>query len=159
TLPEPPPTWHHPPGPFAAQEAPPDLPGYEVLAELGRGGMGVVYRARQGALGREVALKRLRESDPALVARLRTEAEALARLQHPNIVQVFEVRELYSGPVLCLELCPGGSLEARLAAGPLPPPEAAQLVRAVALGVHAAHRAGIVHRDLKPANVLLSAAC
>jgi tRNA A-37 threonylcarbamoyl transferase component Bud32 len=136
----------------------PDLPGYEVLAEVGRGGIGVVYKARQVALDRVVALKRLRDADPSQVARLRREAEALGRLQHPNIVQVFEVRELPAGPVLCLEFCTGGSLDRRLAAGALPPAEAAALVQVLAGAIHAAHQAGIVHRDLKPANVLLSAA-
>jgi serine/threonine-protein kinase len=131
------------------------IPGYEVLGEIGRGGMGVVYKARQVALNRLVALKRLIESDPGQVARLRLEAEALARLRHPNIVQVLEVRELPSGPVLCLEFCAEGSLERRLASGPLPAGQAAELVRTVAQAVQAAHAAGIVHRDLKPGNVLL----
>ena len=89
-------------------------------------------------------------------ARFRTEAEAIARLQHPGIVQVFEAGEHQGRPFLSLEFCPGGSLEARLAKGPLEPRQAAALVRALAEAVEAAHQAKVLHRDLKPANVLLA---
>jgi WD40 repeat protein len=137
----------------------PALPGYEVLEELGRGGMGVVYRVRQVDLGRIVALKVIRAGGHAVeadLARFRAEAKAIARLQHPNIVQIFEVGEHEGLPYFSLEYCPGGSLEKRLQGAPLAVREAAALVAKLARAVEAAHEAGIVHRDLKPANVLLS---
>jgi WD40 repeat protein len=139
--------------------APPRVPGYEVQEELGRGGMGVVYRARQTALGREVALKMILAGGHAgeeARARFRTEAEAVARLSHPNIVQVFEVGEAGGLPFLSLEFVDGGSLERKLAATPLKAREAAALVEALAGAMHYAHERGVVHRDLKPANVLLA---
>jgi WD40 repeat protein/tRNA A-37 threonylcarbamoyl transferase component Bud32 len=135
------------------------VPGYEVLGELGRGGMGVVYQARQVKLNRTVALKMVLAADHAGAAdrtRFRTEAEAIARLQHPNIVQVYEVGEHAGRPFLSLEYCPGGTLEQRLHGTPLPPAEAAALVAVLGGAVHAAHQKGVVHRDLKPANVLLT---
>jgi hypothetical protein len=135
-------------------------PGYEVLEELGRGGMGVVYRARQVALNRVVALKMILAGGHAAAAasaRFRTEAEAVARLQHPNIVQVHEVGEHRGLPFMALEFCPGGSLHRRLGGTPLPAPEAAALVQTLARAVQAAHACQIVHRDLSPANVLLAA--
>jgi tRNA A-37 threonylcarbamoyl transferase component Bud32 len=135
-------------------------PGYEVLGELGRGGMGVVYKARQTGLQRIVALKMILSAGHAGAAeraRFRTEAEAIARLQHPNIVSVFEVGEHEGRPFFSLELCPGGSLDRKLAGTPLPPREAARLVEVLARAMHAAHQANVIHRDLKPANVLLSA--
>src|SRR5262249_2260012 len=97
--------------------------GFELLEELGRGGMGVVYRARQPKLGRVVALKMIRrgQADAAELARFRVEAEAIARLQHPNIVQVFEVGERDGMPFVALEYCPGGSLAERLRGTALPP--------------------------------------
>jgi tetratricopeptide (TPR) repeat protein/tRNA A-37 threonylcarbamoyl transferase component Bud32 len=134
------------------------LAGYEILGELGRGGMGVVYKARQLSLRRTVALKRLLADAaraPAM-ARFRREAEAVARLSHPNIVQIHEVGEHGGLPFFSMELCPGGSLDRKLAGSPLPATQAAALVRTLARAVHAAHQAGIVHRDLKPANVLLA---
>jgi WD40 repeat protein len=143
--------------PSPASSAP---PGYEALAELGRGGTGVVYRARQVALNREVALKMILSGAHAGAderARFRTEAEAIARLQHPGIVQVFEVGEHQGHSFLSLEFCPGGSLERRLQRTPLPPGEAAALVAKLARAVQAAHEAKVIHRDLKPANVLLAA--
>jgi WD40 repeat protein/tRNA A-37 threonylcarbamoyl transferase component Bud32 len=134
--------------------------GYEILDELGRGGMGVVYKARQLALKRTVALKMIRDSalaGSADRARFRQEAEAVARLQHPNIVQVYEVGEHEGTPFFSLEYCPGGSLAGKLQAMPLPPDEAARLAEILARAVHAAHQAHVLHRDLKPANVLLAA--
>jgi tRNA A-37 threonylcarbamoyl transferase component Bud32 len=147
----------------SAEDAPrpgESLRDYEVLEELGRGGMGVVYKARQKRLNRVVALKMILAGGHASaeeLARLRTEAEALGRLQHPNIVQVHEVGEHQGKPFFSLEFCPGGSLDKRLAGSPLPPPEAAALTQTLARATHAAHRAQVVHRDLKPANVLLRA--
>jgi serine/threonine protein kinase len=138
----------------------PTVPGYEVLGELGRGGMGVVYKARQLHADRLVALKTLRNADLAEaqeLARFRTEAQAVARLQHPNIVQVHEVGEAGGRPFFSLEFCPGGSLADRLRGTPLPPRDAARLVETLARAADAAHQAGIIHRDLTPGNVLFAA--
>jgi WD40 repeat protein len=142
------------PGPTGA------VPGYEVLGELGRGGMGVVYKARQVALNRVVALKMILAGAHAAEqdrARFRAEAEAIARLQHPGIVQVHEVGQHDGCPFFSLDYCPGGTLAERLAGKPLPPRDAAALVEALARAVHYAHDHGVVHRDLKPSNVLLAA--
>jgi WD40 repeat protein/serine/threonine protein kinase len=139
----------------------PAVPGYRILGELGRGGMGVVYKAEQVALKRTVALKMILAGAHAgsqLLERFRTEAEAIARLQHPNIVQIHEVGTHEGLPFFSLEFCAGGSLGGQLDGTPLPPPEAAGLVESLARAVQAAHEQGIVHRDLKPANVLLSIA-
>ena len=153
----PPPRPDVPPG--GSPAAPSAVPGYEVIEVIGRGGMGVVYKARQLRLNRVVALKLLRSGEGASaeeVARFRAEAEAVAALQHPHIVQVFDVVE-HDGRLLCaLEYVPGGSLAQRLAAGPLPPRDAARLVATLARAMQHAHDRGIVHRDLKPANVLLA---
>jgi tetratricopeptide (TPR) repeat protein/tRNA A-37 threonylcarbamoyl transferase component Bud32 len=135
------------------------VPGYEVLDVLGRGGMGVVYQARQKGLKRLVALKMVRDqalAGPVELARFRAEAETLASLQHPNIVQVYEVGEFQGRPFLSLEFVGGGSLDRRLAGGPLPADLAGRLVETLARAMDAAHRKGIIHRDLKPANVLLA---
>ncbi|MBN9119804.1 MAG: protein kinase [Planctomycetes bacterium] len=146
----------------AAPVPPPDpahgprLPGYETLGTVGRGGMGVVYKARQVGLDRVVALKRLRAVGGRAVARSRIEAEAVARLQHPGVVQVYEFVEHEGHAYLALELVDGGSLAARLDGRPQPPRGSAELVEAVARAVHFAHLNGIVHRDLKPANILLA---
>src|SRR5262249_23317270 len=127
---------------------------------LGRGGMGVVYQARDTRLGRVVALKMVLAGSHAAAsdqARFRAEAEAVARLQHPNVVQIFEVGEHDGCPFLALEFCPGGSLDRRLREATLPAQEAAGLVATLARAVQAAHDKNVVHRDLKPANVLLAA--
>jgi eukaryotic-like serine/threonine-protein kinase len=145
-------------GPGAAP-LPPGPPGYALLGELGRGGMGVVYRARQLSLGRVVALKVIRAGALAGAeerARFRAEAEAAARLRHANVVQVYEVGEHDGLPYLALEYCPGGSLADALAGTPLPAAAAARLAETLAGAVEAAHRERVVHRDLKPANVLLA---
>jgi serine/threonine protein kinase len=134
------------------------IPGYEVLDVLGRGGMGVVYKARQTGLNRLVALKMVLagvHAGPNAFARFRREAEALAQLQHPNIVQVYEVGEHDGLPYISLELVEGGSLASRLDGTPWPARSAAELVETLARAVHAAHERGVVHRDLKPANVLM----
>jgi tRNA A-37 threonylcarbamoyl transferase component Bud32 len=138
----------------------PAVPGYAIEGLLGRGGMGVVYKARHVALKRTVALKMIRAGVHAgdqERARFKAEAEAVARLQHPNIVQVFEVGEAGGCPFCALEFVEGGSLAQKLRGAPLPPREAAALVEALARGMHLAHARNVVHRDLKPANVLLAA--
>jgi serine/threonine protein kinase len=133
--------------------------GYQVLEELGRGGMGVVYKARQIGLNRLVALKMILSGDHASrddLERFRAEAEVIARLQHPNIVQVYEINDHEGRPFFSMEYVDGGSLAERIRDQPQPPREAASLLRMLASAVHAAHQAGIVHRDLKPANILLA---
>ncbi len=138
----------------------PEVPGYEILEVLGRGGMGVVYKARQVKANRLVALKMILAGSHAGAAdrtRFHTEAEAIARLQHANIVQVYEVGENDGKPFFSLEFCGGGSLEKKLHGTPLPPREAAALVETLAQAMQAAHGQHIIHRDLKPANVLLTA--
>jgi WD40 repeat protein/serine/threonine protein kinase len=135
-----------------------DHPHYRVLRELGRGGMSVVYLARQAAPDRLVALKVLlggAHADPERRARLRAEANAIARLNHPNIVTVYEVGEHAGLPYLALEYVPGGALGEYTRGTPQPPGDAACLVETLGRAMHAAHKAGVVHRDLKPANVLL----
>jgi WD40 repeat protein len=133
-----------------------DLPGYELLGVLGRGGMGVVYKARQVRLNRLVALKRLRAANDREAARSRSEAEALGRLQHPYILQIHEVIEHRGRVYLALEFVEGGSLQSKLTGKPQPGDAAAELIELVSRAVHHAHLKGIVHRDLKPANILLA---
>jgi tetratricopeptide (TPR) repeat protein len=136
----------------------PELPGLTVLGRIGRGGMGVVYRAVQADLGRAVAVKMIAgppAADPAAAARFRSEALALAKLRHPNIVQVHDVGSAGGRPYLVLELL-GESLSAVLRDAPLPPQAAAAVVEAVARAVQHAHDQGILHRDLKPANILFA---
>jgi WD40 repeat protein/tRNA A-37 threonylcarbamoyl transferase component Bud32 len=147
-----------PTGPATAAEINVALPGYEIVRELGRGGMGVVYQARQTKLNRPVALKMILAGSHAGaddVARFQTEAEAIARLRHPNIVQVYEVGEHEGKPYFSLEFCGGGSLEKKLGGTPLPARDAASLVETLARAMQAAHEQHVIHRDLKPANVLL----
>jgi serine/threonine protein kinase/WD40 repeat protein len=146
------------PAPAEGQRRAPLIPGYEVLEVLGRGGMGVVYLARQVALNRVVALKMILHGAHAGaddLARFRREAEAVARVQHPNIVQVYDSGEHEGRPYLALEFVKGGSLKEFLKGVPQPASDAARLVEVLARAVDAAHRQGIVHRDLKPANILL----
>src|SRR5262245_16897870 len=136
----------------------PAVPGYQVLGVLGRGGMGVVYQARDLSLSRVVALKMVltgAQAAPEQRARFRAEAEALARLRHPHIVQVYAYGEHQGQPYFALEYVEGGSLAERLGGTPLQPKAAAALVEPLARAVHYAHQHGVVHRDLKPANVLL----
>jgi serine/threonine protein kinase len=145
-------------GPAAVDCERPAVPGYEILGELGRGGMGVVYQARQLGLDRTVALKMVLtgiHAGPKDLARFRAEAAMIARLQHPNIVQIYDVGEAAGRPYFVLEFVAGGSLAQHLQGTPQPPRPAAQLVETLARAVHAAHANGVIHRDLKPANILL----
>jgi WD40 repeat protein/predicted Ser/Thr protein kinase len=138
----------------------PTVAGYEILGELGRGGMGVVYRARQIRLNRPCVLKMIlagAHAEAESVLRFLAEAEAVARLQHPNIVQIHHVGEADGLPYFELEYVDGGSLDKALDGTPWPARRAAGLVESLASAVAEAHRLGIVHRDLKPANVLLAA--
>jgi serine/threonine protein kinase/tetratricopeptide (TPR) repeat protein len=147
------------PGKSSGNEAAwPTVPGYEILGELGRGGMGIVYQARQRSLKRIVALKMILmgpHAGPEELARFRAEAEAVARFQHPNIVQIYEVGEHDGLPFFSLEFVAGGSLHDYLQGKPQPPRQAAELVATLAGTIHYAHQRGVVHRDLKPANILL----
>jgi WD40 repeat protein len=136
------------------------IPGYRIDAVLGRGGMGVVYKARHLALNRTVALKVLTMGSHANeeeLARFRREAEAAASLQHPGIVQIYEVGEHQGRAYLALEYVEGGTLAQRLNGAPQPPRAAALMVEALARAIHYAHQRGIIHRDLKPQNVLVPA--
>jgi tetratricopeptide (TPR) repeat protein/tRNA A-37 threonylcarbamoyl transferase component Bud32 len=133
---------------------------YDLLHPLGRGGMGVVYKARHRRLRRTVALKMFepgRVPSAREVVRFRTEAEAVARLQHPNVVQIFEVGERNGLPFLAFELADHGTLAQRLQRFPFAPRTAAGLIATLAGAVHHAHKQGIVHRDLKPTNILFAA--
>lgn len=138
----------------------PEIPGHVIESVLGRGGMGVVYKALHLALNRPVAVKMMLAggyAGPPELARFYREAEALAALVHPNVVQVHEVGDLNGLPYFTMEYVEGGSLAMKLAGAPLSSREAAALAATLAEAVEAAHRSGIVHRDLKPANVLLTA--
>jgi hypothetical protein len=133
------------------------IASYEILGEIGRGGMGVVYKAQDGRLKRTVALKVILAGGHAgdvELARFQIEAESVARLKHHNFVQIYEVGSDEGLPFLALEYCAGGSLEDQIVESPLLPREAAELVAKLADAMDHAHRAGVIHRDLKPANVL-----
>ena len=132
---------------------------YRVLQALDSGGMGSVYRARDEHLHKDVAVKLIRPDilhDPGARERFRREALVLARLSHPHIAVVYDYHQEDGTDFLAMELVPGGSLAARIAAGPLPPAEAAAIARDIASALAAAHEAGVIHRDLKPANVLFT---
>jgi|GEM_PF-1948257 len=134
-------------------------PGYELLEEIGRGGMAVVFRARQQILNRTVAIKMLLAGSVAsdeVLARIQQEAQAVAQLQYAGIVQIYEVGTHRGLPYLSLEYVPGGTLYEWLGGRPLPAQEAARIIEQLARSTHFAHERGIVHRDLKPANVLLT---
>ena len=134
------------------------IPGYEILGEIGRGGMGMVYKARDLDLGRIVAIKIASTGiniSAAERARFRTEVEAVAKLQHPNVVQVFESGDAGEIPYFTMEYVAGGDLAGLMARSPISVTESAQLLELLARAVQCAHEAGIIHRDLKPSNVLL----
>jgi len=141
------------------RQAWPTIPGYEVQSELGRGGMGVVYKAWQTSLNRFVALKMIRTGDlidSRSLARFRTEAEAVARLQHPHIVQIYEAGQHEGRLYITLECVEGTTLARELSGTPWPASRAAKLMETLAQAIHHVHQQGIVHRDLTPGNVLLS---
>jgi serine/threonine protein kinase/tetratricopeptide (TPR) repeat protein len=143
----------------AAAPSPPKGEEYEILGELGRGGMGMVYKARQLRLNRVVALKMIRaglHADPGDLFRFQREAEAVAQLRHPNIVQIYEVGDRHGLPFFSLEYVGGGSLQKQLDGTPRPPKQTAELIEILARAMDFAHKQGIVHRDLKPANILLT---
>jgi mono/diheme cytochrome c family protein len=137
----------------------PVIPGYEIIRLIDRGGMGVVYEARQVNLGRTVAIKMISGAHlrPNVLTRFRREAEAAARLQHPNCVQVFEVGEVNGRPFIAMEYVAGGSLAGLLGRKRPAARDAAELMETLARAASAAHTCGIVHRDLKPSNVMLTA--
>jgi len=135
------------------------LGAYELLAPLGAGGMGVVWRARDTTLGREVAVKFLSDEfawDPDRLARFEREARLLASLNHPAIAVLYGVHELNGLRFLAMELVPGEDLAARLARAPLSVAEALDAARQIAEGIEAAHESGVIHRDLKPANIQIT---
>jgi eukaryotic-like serine/threonine-protein kinase len=139
---------------------PPRIPGYDMQAVLGHGGMGIVYRARDTRLNRAVALKMLATgayARPEERERFLREAEAAGGLRHPNIVQVYDAGDHDGRPYFTMEYLEGGSLAERLSGTPMPAQQAALLVATLASAVQAAHKGGIIHRDLKPSNVLLTA--
>ena len=142
----------------AAAALPRDFGPYELIREIGRGGMGVVYEARQKGLDRSVAVKMILAShlaSPELVRRFQAEAKAAARLRHSNIVHIHEVGQLHGQDFFAMEYIDGQSLAERIAQGPVDVPTAVRLVATVARAVEHLHQQGIVHRDLKPSNILL----
>ncbi len=141
-----------------AAPAPRDFGDYELVDEIGRGGMGVVYRARQKSLNRTVALKMILRGDLASaadLARFRAEAESAAKVLHPNIVPVYEVGDVAGRPYFSMKLIEGTTLARRLADGPLPSQLAAEMLVPVCRAIADAHRQGVLHRDLKPSNILI----
>ena len=129
---------------------------YEVLAAIGAGGMGEVYKARDTKLDRDVALKILPDAfvnDPERLARFQREAKVLASLNHPNIAAIYGLEDEGDSPALVLEYVEGPTLQDRIAKGPIPLDEALPIARQIAEALEAAHEQGIIHRDLKPANV------
>jgi serine/threonine-protein kinase len=137
----------------------PQVAGYEILEVLGAGGMGIVYKAHQLRLDRFVALKMIRAGTgarPEDIARFEAEAQAVAAIEHPNIVRIFEIGEYDGLPYASLEFLAGGSLAKMMGGKPQPVGEAARVVEVLARAMDVAHRRGIIHRDLKPANVLLT---
>ncbi|MEM6363118.1 MAG: serine/threonine-protein kinase [Planctomycetota bacterium] len=132
---------------------------YELLEEIGRGGMGVVFRARQRSLDREVAMKMIlrgRLASDADLQRFLAEASATASLEHPSIVPVYEVGDIEGRPFFSMKFIEGQTLAQRIAQGPMPPREAARIVSEIASGLAVAHDAGVLHRDLKPSNILIA---
>jgi serine/threonine-protein kinase len=145
---------------LGAISVPKQVAGYEILDVLGRGAMGVVYKARQPGLKRLVALKMILAGEHASekeLARFKIEAEAVAQLQHPNIIGIYQIGDEEGRPFFSLEYVDGGSLTGKIDNTPQPPREAARMVQILAQGMEAAHQRGIIHRDLKPANILLAA--
>lgn len=135
------------------------LAQYEIVSAVGSGGMGVVYRARDTRLGRDVALKVMAPhiaADPQMRGRFETEARAVASLSHPRIMAIFELAVFEGTPFAVMELLEGRNLRERMAAGPLSWPEAVEIAAAIGDGLAAAHAKGVVHRDLKPENVFLT---
>lgn len=152
-------TTHSDGSPSPTLDKLPQIPGYEVEAEIGRGGMGVVYKALHLGLRRTVAIKMILAGAHASfgdLERFRAEAEAAARLHHPNIIQVHDFGTHEDLPYFALEYVPGGSLAARHRGQPVPPKEVAQVVVTLARAVQVAHDQGVVHRDLKPDNILIT---
>ena len=142
------------------ETVPGTVAGYEILSVLGRGAMGVVYKARQRGLQRLVALKMILSGEHASeheMGRFRSEANAVAQLQHPNIVQIYEVGEDGGRPFFSLEFVDGLPLDQKIRGTLLPPEQSAILVRQLAEAMAYAHQHGVIHRDLKPANILLTA--
>ena len=146
--------------PVISKRAIPAIPGYEILVEVGRGSMGVVYHARQVRLNRPCALKMIlagAHADANAFIRFRGEAETIARLQHPNVVQIHSIGEVDGLPFFEIEYVCGGSLDKAIDGTPWPARRAAALVQPLARAIAEAHRLGLIHRDLKPGNVLLAA--
>lgn len=157
-----PPSTPAPPdfGSFAPFTLPRRFAGYELKRELASGGMGIVYEAEQLSSKRTVALKMVRSfffANHEDITRFRTEAEAVARLDHPNIVPIYEIGEADSQPFFTMKLMPGGSLAERLKQGPLPARDAVRMLVRISRAVQHAHQRGVLHRDLKPGNILFNA--